>query len=862
MAEEHDGITQEELPEFVEQVSDSPASSGGEAATSGGGGGGLEAVSWSQLWQVPSLLAGIGVFALGLYLIVPRHAPPDYHSVLDEADALIRTESAPELERAVERLDTVQADFEVYPPDNTVRGRYWQYSGDANYLDLMLSHDRPASTEVTEKNRRRILEYYDKAVSFGRELDDRALRWKALTFVALGEPDEALRLVDALDPLRPEHRYAIVRDLIEREAARAEPDPGTLERLLDRFRREIAREQDSEERLDQRVWAVGFKADQYLDVNDPQRAIDYLNVETQRLRSEGRFDVPELLVRLAEAHRRAGSFEESKRLFLQAQRMVPAGHELGAPIVIGLADIELAHGGEGYLERAQALYRQAEKQYPASDLVIDALIGQANIETQIGQHGDAVNHYREGVKRLVEQAPVWDERRAEVIDQVATHVERAREQDRFADALDLLAVATPLHGEVLPVPIVQRFAEVHESIAEQRMADGDALDPLTWAGAGDPPVEARRLAYQEAAMHFGRSAEYFLRHARRVVEFDDAQHGGSLWKAARNFDRAQLWTEAINTYDEFLATRAVDGQHLQAQHQLAAAYQADRQYGPAIQLFENLIEEHGNSRWAYASLVPLARSYTAVDRPADAIQTLLRVLQNHPAVTPDSDTYRDALVDLARTYYIMGDDEPSMYVNAIVRLEEAAERYGDTRQGPELHYMLADSMRRSVEELDRKLALSIPQRQRRELETERDERLLQAQEHFATARAALEARHELALSPLEKLYRRNAWFYEADCPFRRGDYVTAIDRYREAAERWQGDPASLVAWVQIVNAYCELEEYAAARAANNKALLLLERMDDDAFDRPEVPMTRRHWQDWLRWTSELDLFERQAASAN
>ena len=43
--------------------------------------------------------------------------------------------------------------------------------------------------------------------------------------------------------------------------------------------------------------------------------------------------------------------------------------------------------------------------------------------------------------------------------------------------------------------------------------------------------------------------------------------------------------------------------------------------------------------------------------------------------------------------------------------------------------------------------------------------------------------------------------------------------------------------------------------------LLLERMDDEAFDRPEVPMTRQHWQDWLRWTSELDLFERQAASA-
>ena len=116
-----------------------------------------------------------------------------------------------------------------------------------------------------------------------------------------------------------------------------------------------------------------------------------------------------------------------------------------------------------------------------------------------------------------------------------------------------------------------------------------------------------------------------------MVEEDDESHGGSLWSAARNYDRAQLWDEAIKVYDEFLRTRAKDGSYLRAQHQFAAAYQADRQYGPAIELFENLIAEHETSQWAYASLVPLARSYTAVDRPADAIKTLRRVLENHPA---------------------------------------------------------------------------------------------------------------------------------------------------------------------------------------------------------------------------------------
>ncbi len=463
MESEHDGITQEELPDFVEQAAtqtaepagdpvSSEASSGGSGggeSSGGSGGGGLEQVPWSQLWHVPALLLGLGVFALGLYLVVPSYAPPDYHGMLDDVDALIGAESATELETAREKMKVVNAGFEAYPPGDEVRGRFWQYAADLNYLDMSIKQGVPVGTENSIKNRDRVLEYYDDAERFGRKLDNRSRRWKALTLVALERPIDALRLVDQLDPLRPEHRYTIIRELIEREAQGPDPASSTLEAMLRRFQKEVARETDKGRRLEQRVWAVSFRAQRYLDVGDPQQAIDYLNVETQRLRSAGRFDVPELLVLLAEGHRRAGSFEESKRLFFQAQRMVAAGHGLNAPIVIGLADIELAHGGEGYFDRAHALYRQAEKQYPASDLVVDAMIGQANIETQQGRHGDAVKHYREAVRRLVNRAESWDARRDEIIEQVATHVERARDQDRFDDALDLLAVAVPLYGCVV-----------------------------------------------------------------------------------------------------------------------------------------------------------------------------------------------------------------------------------------------------------------------------------------------------------------------------------------------------------------------------------------------------------------------------
>ena len=60
--------------------------------------------------------------------------------------------------------------------------------------------------------------------------------------------------------------------------------------------------------------------------------------------------------------------------------------------------------------------------------------------------------------------------------------------------------------------------------------------------------------------------------------------------------------------------------------------------------------------------------------------------------------------------------------------------------------------------------------------------------------------------------------------------------------------------VQIVNAYCEQGAMQEARAANDRARYQLKRIPDEAFSDPSMPMGRKHWEDWLRWSNELDLF--------
>jgi TolA-binding protein len=445
-----------------------------------------------------------------------------------------------------------------------------------------------------------------------------------------------------------------------------------------------------------------------------------------------------------------------------------------------------------------------------------------------------------------------------LVDTVLTQVDRAIEQDRFDEALDLLAVLRPFYTERMPTEMLLQYGQIHESIAQQRMDRAATMDPLTWQGPGDPPMEARRKAFQEASTHFAESARNYIEHARRVNIADADQHGRSLWQAAVNYDKAQRWTEAIEVYDEFIHTRPVDGQQLQARHRLAGAYLAQGDAKVAIDLFNNLIHEHPTSQWAYESLVPMARAYTAVDDTGEAIQTLREVVHGHPAITPDSQAYHDALMDLARTYYVAGNEDPTMYARAIETLTEAIKRYGDRAEGAELRYMLADALRRSAYALNQKLGDQLADRDRVTVLAERNQRLVDAQELFKQSREAFEARHELSLSPLEKLYRQNAWFYEADCAYYRADYEQAIGRYQEAAERWADTPAALAAMVQIVNAYCELNQFESARTWNNRALRMLDRIEDSAFKQPDMPMTAQHWRDWLRWSAELDLFTKQA----
>jgi tetratricopeptide (TPR) repeat protein len=206
--------------------------------------------------------------------------------------------------------------------------------------------------------------------------------------------------------------------------------------------------------------------------------------------------------------------------------------------------------------------------------------------------------------------------------------------------------------------------------------------------------------------------------------------------------------------------------------------------------------------------------------------------------------YRDALLELAAVESRRGD-----YAGAIQNLEEAVARYPEDPQIATIQYSLADAYRQDSRAIRKSLGEALPDSRKQALTETRVTRLKKAQEIFDLAGKALESRDPRRLTALERLQMRNAAFFAADCSFDLGDYEQAIRRYDAAREKYPQDPASLVAMVQIVNAYIELGDTARATTANERAKLFHKSLPAEVWNDPSLPIGN---EEWARWLGSMD----------
>jgi len=808
--------------------------------------------SWREVWQAPVLLLGFGLFALGLWAIGPEEKKSDYDGALAEIAAYQR---AGNLDAARKRLEVIDEFMAEAPVD---RLAYFKLlNGDQVYLEQRVNDWNDV------RNHQVTLDLYQEARSAGQPFDNTHIRRWAETLVALGKDEAALSKINELDRDQTSARLRIMREIIERRLSRTPPPKlGDLEALISQYLAELMDETNPQRRRDGEIWAVTLKGQLLLDDARADHLIGFLNMKYAKLQRADDADLAPLRVLLAKAYQQIGRLDDAERWYLEAQQNIGNRRDnpLNTDIYVGLGQIELARAEAAQspaVSRAINYFNYAIKHYPGTPPHAQALIGRADCHGRLGNHAEAREDFAGVVALLNDQRHPSPAVIEEVVETVLAHHGLAMDRQDHDLALKYLETMRPLFDGELPRSLLAKLAVTHGQIGQQRIEKLEEAIDVGQSG-GEESAETYRAAKIEAAVHFERSGDYYYEYAKASTVPDPEGRLDTLWRSAQQYDKARRWEKSIRVYNEFYDTTDSDPRRLEAQRKLGLAYMASNDFNAAAGLFEALVEYHPRSPQTYAALAPFARTLRALERFDEAERILKFVVTDHPAISPQSSHFREALIDLGDLYYKQGKFE-----EAIVTLDMAVKRYGEEKQiGPTLKYRLGDSYRKAVMDIDETLKEPMADAQRAELLAQRAEWLMRGQVLFGHVVDELKRRGPKLMSDVEQVYYRNAYFYRADCAYDLGRYEEAIALYDAAAKAFERHPSSLVAIVQIVNANCELGRVQQARIANEKARHFLKRIPEDAFNDPTLPMSRKHWEEWLRWSSELNLFGPQTSAAS
>lgn len=843
---------------MAEATTDNPGPDLGEASDAVSGGAMTPEPRWSELWQVPALILGILMLA-GWWIVTVRGGDK-----VNDFDGTIRSAGqfllANDIEHTYQELNKLLPEqHNASPVQQAMIKRLW---ADARYIDA-----RTKGIDNTEEWEK-IVTLYGEVRELGLEIDGEHLHRWADSLASLGRDEEAIRLLEPLGEAGAAARYALLRRIIERQR-QVGATADRLVALIGRFQDDVRRETDPKQRRLQEIWVARLQGELYLEGNDPKKATDYLTQRMGRFVAEGGDEgLAPLMITLGQAYYSAGNTTMSRRMFQMAQQKLLPEDPLNAQVLVGLGRLDLTDGGD--VRSALSNFTETMNRFPTdSPSQYRALIGRADCEARLGSNAEAVEHFKAAVQMIRTQRGAGEARLEELVGAVRGHYDANMDRHEYQVALDYLQTLLPLYANLqeLPPRLLLDMATTLEHIAQVEYDQGmgqevtarrpDGVSSLLETPmSGRSPLDegpvsaARQMAFQQAAGHFEEAAGYYVRHAHAVANKDEIAYGLSLWRAAAAYDRAQLWAKTIDVYGEFIQNRPSDPRQLVARLQLGQAFEAARQHEAAVNQFQLIQSTQPRSPEAYASLVPMARCLIALRRNDEAERILRHVVTNHPTITPDSEAFRQAIIELSSLYYRDG-----RFTEAIPHLSFAVERYQSHQEAPILRYRLADAYRRSVEELAKAMEEPMPQSRLLALEGERARRLEEAIALYTGVITELESRPGRDLTPMETLYFRNAFFYRADCAYDLRRFEQAIQLYEIAARRWENHPSSLVAMVQIVNSNAELGRVQDARVATRKAQALLKRIPEDLFDSETVPMSRKHWEEWLRWTSELNLFD-------
>ncbi|USN98578.1 MAG: tetratricopeptide repeat protein [Phycisphaeraceae bacterium] len=822
-------------------------SDGGSTQGPEQGSGGPARTRWRDIWPLPLLLVAGGTLVAGVVMSLMTRPAPVFTPALERADHMI---SAGRYDDAIKELND-----NVFPylgrPELGVEleARFHTLLARALYRG---QQELEFPQRVNDEN---VVKQYLASEKLNTKLAQTDIDALARTYVALDEPDRAKdRLRSLTDPA---DRDALYRLLIDSGLHKTRPDYANLLLTIE--------EMLASDGLDEtdRVWAMARRAEAQLELGYTSEAINDLLREMPLLVGKDIPGLGELFVMLGRAYYDTGAYREAQRELERADRddMLADSDPARAWARLYLAHVKTRLAAdEDQLREARDGYEQIVQRSSNSGAFLPALLGLAETEADLGSDDASLESYGALVSELKARDDVPRPTREEV---TASLLSRARSRNE----------AWRTGGGPQLVEFALRFAEIAGELYPLESTPADVLDVLSrinesaaYSTLGLPPdterqqldLEDLRTAdpgtLQRAKRHLIRAASFARMHADLFVIDDYERYADSLWRSAQLSDSAGDRDQAIASFTTFAETVREDSRQAEARFRLGQMFQARGEYTTAADYYKGLIDEQQSSpnpgvgQWADLSYVPLAQCYILdVDDTNDG--DALRLLQSAIDGTrggPDRPEFRQAVLELGNLAFRDG-----RYAEAIEKFEEAIAREGDHGDEALVSYRLADSYRLLAEEIGHRLDEPMSERDAGMLADERAAHLRRAIELFTQVRDELGKRDPRTLTQLEETYLRNSSFYLGDCAFDLRSFEEAIEYYRMARSSYPGDPAVLVALMQIVNAYIELGDMRSARTANERARAFYQSLPKEVWDDPNLPLGRQEWERWLDSNAKL-----------
>ncbi len=778
-------------------------------------------------WPIPVLLLAVGLLGYGLFTAISSRPKADPSVPLHQAESLVQAER---FEEAIDLLnDKVRGFVDSAKATTGERGRFHMARARAFAGAIV----RQGQTHAD--NHSVVVNDYTAAQKLGQLLDPSDTARLIESLIALDRVQDATRKLADLPAEETARKIRLTRRIVEHAIASDRPDRELILELLSALAVEPSLDPAT------KAWVLARQTEYLNRDGRYEEAINKLLRDMLRLADAPAEAMGELHLRLGEAYLGSGNDAAAAQRLEAAELLLDASSPLRADAALLLGRILKAGAGAEpeRLQRAAERFATIVSDYGTSSAYLPALLELAEIDAARSEHSAAAERYSELVEAV--RRPTARARReldpARVASSLMDRQAGSFLAGDYDTALRYAELAASLYDDPrMPGPVLLALGQTHRAVADRVLNDA--------ANIPGPGAVVERLdpaTRSELKRHLLAAGEAFRRFADVVSAEDTGKYLEARWRAADSFDLAGDIEQAKREFALYAdGAPDNDDRRPEARFRLAQVFQVERDFASAAALYRAVMNGAGAA--SDRARVPLARCLLADTEPGNdaEAEALLLATVDGSIVRPDATAFREALFELGSLYYITG-----RYPEAIARLEEAVERFPEDSRIDIHRYKLADANRLSAAQITQTLRQGLPQATRDALEQERTARLRTAAELYERVRAALEADPARRLSELERICLRNAYFAIGDCAFDLGNFDAAISAYDSARLKFADDPSSLVAMVQIVNAYVQQQRWPQARTANERARQHLARFPDEVWQRPDIPMEKKHWERWL-----------------